>query len=66
MRRVASNIADGTLADGKRLPTIAWGVAEALDRPITVDALVDAADRAMYRHRQAVDERFARQRPEPG
>jgi diguanylate cyclase (GGDEF)-like protein/putative nucleotidyltransferase with HDIG domain len=52
MRRVASNIAEGTLADGKRLPTIAWGVADASDRPITVDALVDAADRAMYRHKQ--------------
>ncbi len=52
MRRVASNIADGALADGKRLPTIAWGVADATERPITVDALVDAADRAMYRHKQ--------------
>jgi diguanylate cyclase (GGDEF)-like protein/putative nucleotidyltransferase with HDIG domain len=52
MRRVANNIAEGTLADGKRLPTIAWGVADASDRPITVDALVDAADRAMYRHKQ--------------
>ena len=52
MRRLAANIAEGTLADGKRLPTIAWGVADASDRPITVDALVDAADRAMYRHKQ--------------
>ena len=52
MRRVANNIADGTLADGKRLPTIAWGVTDASDRPITVDALVAAADRAMYRHKQ--------------
>lgn len=52
MRRVANNIAEGTLADGKRLPTIAWGVAAASDRPLTVDALVDAADRAMYRHKQ--------------
>ena len=52
MRRVASNIAGGTLADGKRLPTIAWGVADASQRPITVDALVDAADHAMYRHKQ--------------
>jgi len=52
MRRVANNIAEGTLADGRRLPTIAWGVADASDRPITVDALVDAADRAMYRHKQ--------------
>jgi diguanylate cyclase (GGDEF)-like protein len=52
MRRVASNIAEGTLADGKRLPTVAWGVTDAAERPITVDALVDAADRAMYRHKQ--------------
>jgi diguanylate cyclase (GGDEF)-like protein/putative nucleotidyltransferase with HDIG domain len=52
MRRVANNIADGALADGKRLPTVAWGVADAQERPITVDALVDAADRAMYRHKQ--------------
>ena len=52
MRRVAANIADGTLADGKRLPTIAWGVADAAQRPVSVDVLVDAADRAMYRHKQ--------------
>jgi diguanylate cyclase (GGDEF)-like protein/putative nucleotidyltransferase with HDIG domain len=52
MRRVAANIAESTLADGKRLPTIAWGVADASTRPVTVDALVDAADRAMYRHKQ--------------
>ena len=52
MRRVARDISEGTLADGRRLPTIAWGVADAPDRPITVDALVDAADRAMYRHKQ--------------
>jgi len=52
MRRVASGIAESTLADGKRLPTVAWGVADAADRPITVDAIVDAADRAMYRHKQ--------------
>ena len=52
MRRVANSIADGALADGRRLPTIAWGVADAPDRPITVDALVDAADRAMYRNKQ--------------
>jgi hypothetical protein len=49
---VASNLAEGTLADGKRLPTIAWGTADATERPTTVDALVDAADRAMYRHKQ--------------
>ena len=52
MRRVAANVASGTLTDGKRLPTIAWGVADAHDHDTSVDALVDAADRAMYRHKQ--------------
>ena len=44
MRRVANNIAEGALADGKRLPTIAWGDASDVD---DVDALVDDRRRAM-------------------
>jgi diguanylate cyclase (GGDEF)-like protein/putative nucleotidyltransferase with HDIG domain len=52
MRRLAQSIADGSVADGKGLPTIAWGVADATTRTLTVDELVDAADRAMYRHKQ--------------
>ena len=51
MRRLAERISRGTLATGQRLPTIAWGVADASGEA-TVDALVDAADRAMYRQKQ--------------
>jgi diguanylate cyclase (GGDEF)-like protein/putative nucleotidyltransferase with HDIG domain len=51
MRRLAESIEQGTVADGKRLPTIAWGVADAATRTLTVDELVDAADRAMYRQK---------------
>ena len=51
MRRLAESVTEGTLTDGKRLPTIAWGVADAATRTFTVDELVDAADRAMYRHK---------------
>ena len=52
MRRLAEAIEAGRVADGKDLPTIAWGVADAATRSLTVDELVDAADRAMYRHKQ--------------
>jgi len=52
MRRLAEDIADATIASGERLPTIAWGIAPALVEGTTVDALVDAADRAMYRQKQ--------------
>ncbi|HEU5287589.1 MAG TPA: GAF domain-containing protein [Candidatus Limnocylindria bacterium] len=52
MRRLADCVRDGTVGDGLRLPTIAWGVADAATRTMTVDELVDAADRAMYRHKQ--------------
>ncbi|HET7699663.1 MAG TPA: GAF domain-containing protein, partial [Candidatus Limnocylindria bacterium] len=51
MRRLAESVAEGTVADGKRLPTIAWGVADASTKTLTADELVDAADRAMYRHK---------------
>jgi diguanylate cyclase (GGDEF)-like protein/putative nucleotidyltransferase with HDIG domain len=51
MRRLAETIASGSVADGRHLPTIAWGVADATTRSFTVDELVDAADRAMYRHK---------------
>jgi diguanylate cyclase (GGDEF)-like protein/putative nucleotidyltransferase with HDIG domain len=51
MRRLAESIADSTVTDGKGLPTIAWGVADAATRTFTVDELVDAADRAMYRQK---------------
>ena len=44
------------LATGERLPTIAWGVADASGEA-TVDALVDAADRAMYRQKQLARKR---------
>src|SRR2546427_637008 len=44
VRRLAERIAHSTLGVGHRLPTIAWGVADATGEP-TVDALVEAADR---------------------
>ena len=52
LRRLIARIAQDTLPDGKPLPTIAWGVADASTRSLSVDELVDAADRAMYRHKQ--------------
>jgi diguanylate cyclase (GGDEF)-like protein/putative nucleotidyltransferase with HDIG domain len=52
MRRLAESIGRGRVVDGKNLPTVAWGVADAATRALTVDELVDAADRAMYRHKQ--------------
>ncbi|HYK97048.1 MAG TPA: GAF domain-containing protein [Candidatus Acidoferrales bacterium] len=52
MRRLAESISAGTVAGGRGLPTIAWGVADAVTRALTVDELVDAADRAMYRQKQ--------------
>ena len=51
VRRLAERIANSTLGVGHRLPTIAWGVADATGEA-TVDALVEAADRAMYRQKQ--------------
>jgi diguanylate cyclase (GGDEF)-like protein/putative nucleotidyltransferase with HDIG domain len=56
MRRLAEKIARGTLTNGQRLPTIAWGVADATGEA-TVDALMDAADRAMYRQKQLTQRR---------
>ena len=52
MRRLAEDIANATIPSGERLPTIAWGIAPALVEGTSVDALVDAADRAMYRQKQ--------------
>ncbi|HEV8468588.1 MAG TPA: GAF domain-containing protein [Candidatus Limnocylindria bacterium] len=57
MRRLAERIARGTLATGQRLPTIAWGIADASGET-SVDALVDAADRAMYRQKQLARKRI--------
>ena len=56
VRRLAERIAHSTLSLGHRLPTIAWGVADA-DGDSTVDALVEAADRAMYRQKQLTRKR---------
>src|SRR5438309_1385263 len=60
-RRLAERIARGTLATGERLPTIAWGVADA-SGAATVDALVDAAARAMYRQKQLARKRTTAER----
>ena len=56
VRRLAERIAGGTLGVGHRLPTIAWGVADATGEA-TVDALVEAADKAMYRQKQLMRRR---------
>lgn len=56
VRRLAERIAHSTLGAGHRLPTIAWGVADATGEA-TVDALVEAADRAMYRQKQLMRKR---------
>jgi len=56
VRRLAERIAHSTLGVGHRLPTIAWGVADASGEA-TVDALVEAADRAMYRQKQLMRKR---------
>ena len=52
MRRLAESIARGTLGSGEGLPTISWGIAVAPEGRTTVDAIVDEADRAMYRHKE--------------
>lgn len=56
MRRLAEQIARGTIGAGHGLPTIAWGVADASGEA-TVDVLVEAADRAMYRQNQLMRRR---------
>jgi diguanylate cyclase (GGDEF)-like protein/putative nucleotidyltransferase with HDIG domain len=56
VRRLAERIAHSTLGVGHHLPTIAWGVADA-NGDSTVDALVEAADRAMYRQKQLMRKR---------
>lgn len=52
MRRLAEDIANATIPSGHQVPTIAWGIAPSLVEGTSVDALVDAADRAMYRQKQ--------------
>jgi GGDEF domain-containing protein len=52
MRRLAEDIANATIPSGQPVPTIAWGITPALVEGTSVDALVDAADRAMYRQKQ--------------
>lgn len=52
MRRLAEAIARGTLGSGEGPPTISWGIAAAPEGRTTVDAIVDEADRAMYRHKE--------------
>jgi diguanylate cyclase (GGDEF)-like protein/putative nucleotidyltransferase with HDIG domain len=56
VRRLAERIEHSTLGIGHRLPSIAWGVADATGEA-TVDALVEAADRAMYRQKQLMRKR---------
>ncbi|MBI3521870.1 MAG: GAF domain-containing protein [Chloroflexi bacterium] len=59
MRRLAEQIASSELADGKPLPTIAWGIASAPGEHLTADAIFDAADRAMYRQKEQMRRRSA-------
>jgi diguanylate cyclase (GGDEF)-like protein/putative nucleotidyltransferase with HDIG domain len=56
VRRLAERVEHSSLGVGHRLPTIAWGVADATGEA-TVDALVEAADRAMYRQKQLMRKR---------
>jgi hypothetical protein len=56
VRRLAERIARSTLGVGHPLPTIAWVVADATGED-TVDALVEAADRAKYRQKQLMRKR---------
>jgi len=56
VRRLAERIGQSTLGVGHRLPTIAWGVADTTGGT-TVDELVEAADRAMYRQKQLMRKR---------
>ncbi len=57
LRRLAEAVSAGTVGDGLPLPTVAWGVADAATRELSVDELVDAADRAMYRQKQKMTAR---------
>jgi diguanylate cyclase (GGDEF)-like protein/putative nucleotidyltransferase with HDIG domain len=50
VRRLAERIARSTIDGGQRLPSVAWGVADATGEA-TVDTIVEAADRAMYRRK---------------
>ena len=50
-RRLAREVAGGHLAGGLALPTAAWGVVSAPAAGGSADALVEAADQAMYRHK---------------
>lgn len=52
MRRLADEISAATLPGGQAVPTIAWGIAPAPIGARSVDALVDEADRAMYRQKE--------------
>lgn len=56
MRRLAETITRTALSQGGTLPSISWGLAEAATAP-TVDAILDAADRAMYRHKRRARDR---------
>src|SRR3981189_1562886 len=50
VRGLAERVAGTTLGVGQRLPTIAWGVADATGEA-TGDGLVEAAARARYRRK---------------
>jgi diguanylate cyclase (GGDEF)-like protein/putative nucleotidyltransferase with HDIG domain len=51
MRRLAGQVATTALAGDITLPTISWGLATG-GTAATVDALLDTADQAMYRHKR--------------
>ncbi|MBU6424480.1 MAG: diguanylate cyclase, partial [Chloroflexi bacterium] len=51
MRRLAATISSAPLGDRAHLPSISWGLADQT-AAVTVDALIDAADGAMYRHKR--------------
>jgi diguanylate cyclase (GGDEF)-like protein/putative nucleotidyltransferase with HDIG domain len=56
MRRLAERIANERAKD-PTLPTISWGTAPLGDTAASADVVMDAADRAMYRHKTLARQR---------
>jgi diguanylate cyclase (GGDEF)-like protein/putative nucleotidyltransferase with HDIG domain len=56
LRRLAERIA-AERANDPSLPTISWGTSPLGETPASADAVMDAADRAMYRHKTLARQR---------
>ena len=57
LRRLAERIAAERAVDPS-LPTISWGIAPLASDAVSADAVMDAADHAMYRHKAMTRQRF--------